>query len=151
MCGSGASRHTTSVGLYPSGKVASLSSRDQGVVLAPSSRRVKIPSNPGTMGSGFCVAGTMHWCEGWGGLEGWRDACLYLGGGEGRGWGGREFVCSLLSGPGRSCLTDLRRILPERAVCLVLCWGNPCYLFAWTCKRATKDARALMISRIWSS
>ena len=46
MCGSGASRHTTSGGLSSSGKVASLSIHNMGVVLDLSYIRVKIPGNP---------------------------------------------------------------------------------------------------------
>ena len=38
-------------GLYPSGKVASLSSRNQGIVLVPSSIMVNITRNPETLGS----------------------------------------------------------------------------------------------------
>ena len=56
MCGSGASRHTASGGLSPSSKVASLSSRDQGVMFAPSSSRVKMLGNPGTLGLGDLAA-----------------------------------------------------------------------------------------------
>ena len=52
MCGSGASRHTTSGGLSLSSKVASLSSSDWGVVLAPYFTRANIPKNPGTLGLG---------------------------------------------------------------------------------------------------
>ena len=56
MCGSGDLRHTTSGGLSPSGKVANLLSRYQGVVLSPSPSKVKIPRNPGTLGSGAVAA-----------------------------------------------------------------------------------------------
>ena len=56
MCGSGAQRHTTSGGLSPSAKVASLFSRNRVVVLAPSSITVKIPGNPGTLGLGVVAA-----------------------------------------------------------------------------------------------
>ena len=56
MCGSEALRHTTSGGLYPSVKVASLLSRYPVVVLVLYSRRVKIPGNPGTLGSGAVAA-----------------------------------------------------------------------------------------------
>ena len=38
-----------------------------------------------------------------------------------------------------------------RSAFLVLCRGIRRSLSDWTCKRATKDARALMLSRIWSS
>ena len=120
-------------------------------MLSLSSRRLKIPGNPGTMVSGFCVTVTMHWYKGWGGLEGWRAVRLYLDGEEVRGWGGRECVCSLLSGPGRAHLADLPRRSPGRVAYLVLCWGNPCYLFAWTCKILTEDSIELILSRIWSS
>ena len=37
-----------------------------------------------------------------------------------------------------------------RAACLILCWGSRCYLSTWTCKRETEDAKAMMLSRIWS-
>ena len=56
MCGSVASRRTTSGGLSPSGKVASLSSRGWGVVLDPALRRVNISRNPGMPGSGAMAA-----------------------------------------------------------------------------------------------
>ena len=58
MCGSGASRHTTSGGLSPSGKVVSLSNPTWGVVLASAMRRVKIPRNSGILGLG-AVATTL--------------------------------------------------------------------------------------------
>ena len=47
--------------LSPSGKLTSLSSRDQGAVLAPSFSRVKMPGNTGTLGS-VAVAATWLWC-----------------------------------------------------------------------------------------
>ena len=56
MCGSEDSRHTTSGGLSPSGKVSSLSSRNREVVFAPFYSRVKMPGNPGTLGSGAVAA-----------------------------------------------------------------------------------------------
>ena len=56
MCGSGASIHTMSGGLSPSSKVASLLSRDWGVVLAPSYSRVKMNGNPGILGSSAVAA-----------------------------------------------------------------------------------------------
>ena len=37
------------------------------------------------------------------------------------------------------------------AAFLILCWGIHSSLSAWTFKIATEDARALMLSRIWSS
>ena len=43
-------------GLSPRGKVAILSSREREVVCAPSSRREKIPGNPGTLGLGAVAA-----------------------------------------------------------------------------------------------
>ena len=52
MCGSGASSYTTSGVLSTSGKVAILLTRNRGVVLAPSSSKVKITRNQGTLGSG---------------------------------------------------------------------------------------------------
>ena len=36
-----------------------------------------------------------------------------------------------------------------RDACLILCWGSRFYLSTSTCKRATEDARAMMLSRIW--
>ena len=56
MCGSRASRHTMSGGHSPSGKVASLSSDNRAVMFNPSSIRVKIPGNPGTLGLGAVSA-----------------------------------------------------------------------------------------------
>ena len=50
MCGSGASRYTMSGVLSLRGKVASLSSRNQGVVFALYYSRVNMPRNPGTLG-----------------------------------------------------------------------------------------------------
>ena len=58
MCGYGASRHTMGGGLSPSGKVDSLSSRNQGVVLVQSSSREKMPCNPRTLVS-IAVAATL--------------------------------------------------------------------------------------------
>ena len=52
MCESGAYKKTTSGGLSPRGKVESLSSRAWGFMLDPALMRVKIPRNPGMMGSG---------------------------------------------------------------------------------------------------
>ena len=56
MCGFGALRHTTNGGISPSGKFASLFSRDGGVVLAPSSSRLKMSRNAGTLGLGDVAA-----------------------------------------------------------------------------------------------
>ena len=56
MCGSGGLRHTTSGGLSPVVKVASLLIRDQGVLLAPSSSSVKTLGNPTMLGSGAGAA-----------------------------------------------------------------------------------------------
>ena len=52
MCGSGASRNTTSGGLSPIRKVKSISIYNWGVVLATSSRRVKMSGNPRMLGLG---------------------------------------------------------------------------------------------------
>ena len=60
------------------------------------------------------VAGALHWCEGRGGLENWRAACLCWGGEEGMGRGGREFDCSLLSGLDHACLAGLLWRSPEQ-------------------------------------
>ena len=35
------------------------------------------------------------------------------------------------------------------AAFLAPCWGRRRSMSAWTCKGATEDARALMLSRIW--
>ena len=35
--------------------------------------------------------------------------------------------------------------------CFALCWGSRRSLSAWIYKRATEDARALMLSKIWLS
>ena len=120
MSGSGASRHTTSGGLSPSGKVYSLLSRNRGVVLPLSSSRVKMPGKWGMLGSG-ALANTLAmvsqvFCTGEGqvGLEGWCATRLYWGGGEGRSWGGWEYGCSLLYGPGHARLEGLRWRSPER-------------------------------------
>ena len=43
-------------GLSSRGKVASLSNRNRGVVFALSSGRLKMPGNPGTLGSGALAA-----------------------------------------------------------------------------------------------
>ena len=158
MCGSGSWRHTTSGGLSHSGKVDILLIRDQRIGLALSSRSVKMPGNPGTLESGTMVAtpATMSQmrCTGVRVGVGWKVcvpcACVWAVGKAGDGAGGnvfasccmvpdvpawRAYVGALLSGP----------------ACLVFCWGSRCSLFAWNCKRATEDARVLMLSSIWSS
>ena len=149
MCGSGALRHTTSGGLYPSVKVASLSSRNWWVVFAPSSRRAKMPRNPGTLGSGT-VAYTPAMV-----LQVRRTGVRV-----GAGW--KSFACAEAVGKaGAGAEGSLVPIVPtwqayfgaclSRAAFLVLCWGSRHSLSAWTYKRETEDARALVLSRIWSS
>ena len=56
MCGSVSLKHITSGGLSPSGNVAILSSRELGVVLAPSSSREKMPGKRGALSSGTVAA-----------------------------------------------------------------------------------------------
>ena len=56
MCVSGDLRQTTSGGLSPSVKVASLLRRNWGFVMAPTSRRVKIPVKLGMLGAGAVAA-----------------------------------------------------------------------------------------------
>ena len=96
MCGSVSSRHSTSGGLYPSGKGASISSCDQGVVLALSYRRVKILGKRGTLGSS-AVAATLAMvlqvrCTGARVGAGWKvgvpRACVGTMGKAGAGAGG---------------------------------------------------------------
>ena len=99
MCGSVSSRHSTSGGLSPSGKVASISSCDQGVVLALSYRRVKILGKRGTLESS-AVAATLAMvlqvrCTGARFGAGWKVgmlcACAGGVGKEGAGAGGNVF------------------------------------------------------------
>ena len=56
MRSSGASSHTTSGGLSPSGKVVSLSNRAWGVVCAPASMKVNTPCDPRMLRSGSVAA-----------------------------------------------------------------------------------------------
>ena len=96
MCGSGSSRHSTSGGLSPSGKVASISSRDQGFVLALSYSRVKILGKQGMLGSSDVAATpamvSQLRCTGARVGAGWkvgvRRACVGKIGKEGEGAGG---------------------------------------------------------------
>ena len=157
MCGSGSWRHTTSGGLSLSGKVDIILIRDQGIGLAPSSRRVKTPGNPGTLELGtmaatpdmvsqvrFTGVKVQAGCK-----VGVACACVWEVGKAGDGAGGNVFdpCCLVPSVPSwwaciGACLSG--------PACLVFCWGSRCSLFVWTCKRATEDGIALMLSRIWS-
>ena len=158
MCGSGSWRHTTSGGLSPSGKVTSLANRNQGVGLAPSSSRVKIPGNPGTLEAGAMAANpamvSQVNCTGVrvrvGCKVGVLCACVWAVGKAGDGAGGNVFdpCCLVPAVPAwRACVGACL----SGAACLVLYWGSRCSLFAWTCKRATEGTRVLMLSSIWSS
>ena len=145
-------------GLSLSGKVTGLANRNQGVGLAPSSSRVKISGNPGTLESG-AMADTPDMvsqvnCTGVrvrvGCKVGVLCACVWAVGKAGDGAGGNVFdpCCLFPSVPSwwacvGACLSG--------PACLVFCWGSRCSLFAWNCKRATEDARVLMLSSIWSS
>ena len=148
MCGSGASRHTTSGGLYPSVKVASLSSLNWWVMFAPSSRRAKMPGNPGTLGSGT-LAYTPAMV-----LQVRRTGVRVRAG-----W--KFFACAgEVRKAGSGAGGSLVPVVPTWQACfgaclsgaafLVLCWGSRRSLSAWTYKRETEDARALVLSRIWS-
>ena len=76
ICGSGDSRHSTSSGLSPGGKVVSLFRRDCGVVFSLSSTRANMEGNPGALGSGD-VSSTLDMvlqvrCTGVRALAGWN-------------------------------------------------------------------------------
>ena len=158
MCGSGSWRHTTSGGLSLSGKVDIILIRDQGIGLAPSSRRVKMPGNPGTLELGtmaatpdmvsqvrFTGVKVQAGCK-----VGVPCACVWAVGKAGYGAGGNVFdPCCLV--PAVPAWRAYVGALLSRSACLVLYWGSRCSLFAWNCKRATEDARVLMLSSIWSS
>ena len=120
-----------------------------GGVFAPSSRRAKMPGNPGTLGSGTLAytpaivlqvrrTGVRVWA-------GWNFfACAGAVRKAGSGAGGSLVpVVPTWQACFGACLSG--------AAFLVLCWGSRCSLYAWTYKRATEDARALVLSRIWSS
>ena len=124
VCSSGASRQTTSGGLSPSGKVASLYIRAWGVVLAQAMRRKTIPSNPGILGLGALastpamVSLVRVTCARFGASRrvGVPRAWVGEGGGSGPdslGRNGKECRCSLSPGTGIARLACLRRCSPE--------------------------------------
>ena len=149
MCEPEVSRQTTIGGLSPSDKVASLLSRDWGVMCAPALRRVKIPRNPEILRLGAVSAYLVKvslmkmWaCDGTGGKVGvlivWVRAVGKVG-----------FPCLLgvlISPAWRACIGACL----SGATVRLLCWGIRCSLSTWTCKKAMDNARALMISKIWS-
>ena len=152
ICGSGDSRHSTSSGLSPGSKVVSLFRRDCGVVFALSSTRANMEGNPGALGSSD-VSATLDMvlqvrCTGVRALAGWNicDGAVRTAGP----WAGGNIpvVCRVPVAPAwrayvGACLSG--------AAFIVFCWGSQCSLYVWTCKIATEEARALMLSRIWSS
>ena len=157
MCGSGSSRHTTSGGLSPSGKVANLLSRNQGVILAPSSSRVKMPGNPGTLGLGAVTTTSSMVLEvrytgarvGAGWEVGMMRACARVVGKAGSGAGGNVSApCCMV--PVVTAWVACVGAGLSGAACLVLYWGSCRSLSAWTCKRATEEDRALMLPMICS-
>ena len=92
-------------GLSSSGKVDSLSSRDWGVVFAPSSIRVKMPGNPGTLGLGAVTTTSSMVLQvrctgarvGVGCKFGLLRACVWAVGKSGDGAGGNVFYpCCLV-------------------------------------------------------
>ena len=155
MCGSGASIHTTSGGLYPSSKVTSLSSRDWGFVFAPSSSRVKILGNPVTLWSGDLAATpsmvSQVRCTGDRVGAGWKfgvpRACARAVGKAGAGAVGNVIACYSLVPVVPDCQACIGARL-SGGPCLILCWVSHRSLSNWACKRETEDARALMISSI---
>ena len=157
MCGSGDSRHTTSGGLSPRGKVASLSSRNWGVMLSLSSSRAKIPGKRGALGL-VTVAATPDMvlqvcCASARFGTGWKVDVVhaYVGAvGKVGAWAGGNVVATCFLVPAVPTWQACVSARLSGAACLVLCWGSRCSLSAWTCKRVTEDARALMLSRVWS-
>ena len=158
ICGSGASRHTTSGGLSPSVKVASLSSRNQGVVFAPSSSKVNMPGSLGTLGLGAAAVTPSMVLQvrctvarvGSGCKVGVPIACDGVVGKTGAGAVGNMIACCSLVPVVPDCWACVGTCL-NGDPCLVLCWVSLCSVSACTFKIATEDARALMISSIWSS
>ena len=146
MCGYGASRHIMGGGLSPSGKVDSLSSRNQGVVFAPYFSRLKMTGIPKPLGSGSmadtpamvsqvrctgvrfgagCKVGVPCACDG---------ALVMSGSGAG---GNVLAPCRLVL-----VVTAWRAYVGARlrgAACLVLCWGSRRSLSTWT-GRQSADA-----------
>ena len=141
--------------LSPSSKFTSLSSCYWEVVMAPSSSRVNIPRNPGTMGSGavattpvmvsqVCFTGARFGaCWTFGVPHTCAGAVGKAGAGTGGNFGDPCLVLVV------SAWWDCVGACMSGAAYLVICWGNCCSLSAWTFKRATEDTRALMISGIW--
>ena len=157
MCGSGATRHNRSGGPYPSSKVTSLWSRNQEVVFALSSSRVKMPRNPVMLGLG-AVASILAMMSqvyytgarvGAGWEVGMLRACARVVGNAGSGAGGNVSApCCMV--PVVTAWVACVGAGLSGAACLVLYWGRCRSLSAWTCKRATEDTRALMLPRICS-
>ena len=135
MCDSGASSYTTSGGLSLSGKVASLLSRNQGVVFTLSSSRVNMPRNQGTLGSA-AVENTPAMvlqvrCTGARVGAGWKIGvpctCAGVVGKAGDGAGGNMiYPCCLVP-----VVPAWRACVGARlsgAARLVLCWRSRCSL-----------------------
>ena len=99
-----------------------------------------------SMVSQVCCTGVMF-------REGWKvgvpHACVGAQEKAGAGAGGNVVApCCLVP-----VVTAWRACVGTRlsgAACLILCCGSLRSLSAFTCKRATEDSRALMLSRIWS-
>ena len=152
MCGSGASRHTTSGGLSPRGKVASLSSREWGVVCDPSYSRAKMPGNPGTLGLGtveYTLAMILQMiCTSVSAGAGWNVSAGAVGTAGFWAGGNAALLCGVPFAPAwRACVGARLRASPFFAPC----WGRCRPWSAWNCMSATEDAIVLMRSRIWSS
>ena len=110
----------------------------------PSSRRAKIPGNPGTLGSGVVSATpamvSQMRCTGVSAGVGW-NVCVGAVGMAGVDVGGNAPL--VIGVPVGARLSVANFCAP--------CWGSRRFWSAWTCKRATADASALILSRIWSS
>ena len=125
-------------------------SRDWGVLCAPALRRMKIPGNPRMLRSDavdatpatVSLVRTWYWI-GVGGKVGLPRVWIRAGGKVG-------FSC-LLGVPVSPTLIACGCTCLRWAAGRVLCGGSRRSLSAWTCNRDTDNARALMLSMIWSS
>ena len=144
MCGSGASRQTTSGGLSPNGKVSRRSSRNWGFVFAPASRRMKTLVNLAMLRLG-AVSATLAtvllvavvFSRGW---RAWTRV----------GAGGRVRFTRPLSvrvgSSWRACVGYCR----SGAAGLVRCGESRLSLSAWYWRRVMDNARPMMLSIILS-